>query len=448
MLQKLSYNLSQALSALIQRPLQSFLTSLGIIFGVGAVIAVMAIGEGAKQEVLEQMKILGSNNIIVTPVAAQSEEEIEESLGDEAKKQKWSPGLTMADVESIEEIIPGIQGISPEIVLETNFIRAQRKRSGKLVGIGTEFFEDPSFSLQKGNLFTPLHFENSAPVCIIGADVVAKFFPQEEPLGNRIKVGKNWLTVVGVANRRGFSRSSLLELGIRDYNMDIYAPVNTVLLRYVDRARISPQDMKEALARNRSSDEESEPSAEAKNYHQLNRMVVRVEDEAQMYEVAEILRRMLKRRHNGVIDTEVVIPEELLAQKQETTQMFNYVLIAIAAISLLVGGIGIMNIMLASVMERIKEIGVRLSLGATKRDIVTQFMSEAVALALVGGLIGVATGVGFSLLIEWSAGVLTIVTWVPIVVSFLVAFVVGVLFGFFPALKAARQDPVVSLRHD
>ena len=140
--------------------------------------------------------------------------------------------------------------------------------------------------------------------------------------------------------------------------------------------------------------------------------------------------------------------EELLAQKQETTQMFNYVLIAIAAISLLVGGIGIMNIMLASVMERIKEIGVRLSLGATKRDIVTQFMSEAVALALVGGLIGVATGVGFSLLIEWSAGVLTIVTWVPIVVSFLVAFVVGVLFGFFPALKAARQDPVVSLRHD
>ncbi len=448
MLQKLSYNLSQALAALLQRPLQSFLTSLGIIFGVGAVIAVMAIGEGAKQEVLEQMKILGSNNIIVSPVPVQSDEEVSDELGQEEKSKRWSPGLTMADVASIEEIVPGIEGVSPEIILETSFIRARRKRSGKLVGVNQNFFADPSFTLQKGNLFTAYHFENSAPVCIIGADVVAKFFPQEEPLGGRIKVGKNWLTVVGVANRRSFSRSSLLELGIRDYNMDIYVPVNTVLLRYVDRARVSPTDIQEAIARNRSNDEGTELTEEAKNYHQINRMVVRVEDELKMFQIADILRRMLQRRHNGVVDTEVVIPEELLAQKQETTQMFNYVLIAIAAISLLVGGIGIMNIMLASVMERIKEIGVRLSLGATKRDIVTQFMSEAVALALVGGLLGVGTGVGFSLLIEFSAGVLTIVTWVPIVVSFLVAFVVGVIFGFFPALKAARQDPVVSLRHE
>lgn len=447
MLQKLSYNLSQAFAALVARPLQSFLTSLGIIFGVGAVIAMMAIGEGAKQEVLEQMKILGSNNLIIMPVQEQQEGDVSDELGEEERTQRFSPGLTLSDAQSILAIVPGIKSVSPEILLETSFLRSRRKRSGKLVGVTNEFFNQASFELEKGNRFTFQHLQNAAPVCIIGADVKVKFFAKEDPLGKRIKVGKNWLTVIGVAKSRSFSRSSLLDLGIRDFNMDIYVPIQTILLRYKNRARISPQDIQEALQQMQEEDDSDTPKP-PENYHQLDRLVVTVQDETQMYQVAGIIRRMLTRRHNQVVDTEVQIPEELLSQKEETTDMFNVVLISIAAISLLVGGIGIMNIMLASVMERIKEIGVRLALGATKRDIITQFLSEALALSLIGGILGITMGVGLSLLIEKAAGVMAIVTALPIVVSFVVSFLVGVVFGIFPAMKAARQDPVVSLRHE
>jgi putative ABC transport system permease protein len=230
--------------------------------------------------------------------------------------------------------------------------------------------------------------------------------------------------------------------------MDIYTPVNTVLLRYKNRARVSPADLREAAMARHSDDSESGAKPTSKNYHQIDRLVVTIADGTDMFKVAEILRRMLERRHNGVVDTEVIIPEELLAQKQRTTNIFNNVLISIAAISLLIGGIGIMNIMLASVMERIKEIGVRLSLGATKRDIVIQFLSEAIALSVAGGLLGVILGIALSLGIEKLSEVQTIISGWSIVISFFVAASVGVFFGFFPARKAARQDPVVSLRHE
>ena len=451
MLQKLSYNLAQALMAILQRPMRSFLTSLGIIFGVGAVIAMMAIGQGAKQEVLEQMKILGSNNLIIEPILTQSEEELSDELGAENEKQRYSPGLTLADAQSIKDIVPGIEGVSVEILLETAFIRDGRKRSGKVVGVTDRFFEHASFGLERGQMFTAAHYEDASPVCIVGSDVKAKFFPQEDPLGKRIKVGKNWLTIIGIANRRSFSKSSLLDLGIRDYNMDIYTPVKTVLLRYKNRSRVSPYDIQMAARSNffnNLDEEESTASKEPTNYHQIDRMVVTVKDGNDMYRIAEVIRRMLTRRHNNVVDTEVKIPEELLAQKEETTEMFNFVLIAIAAISLLVGGIGIMNIMLASVMERIKEIGVRLSLGATKKDIITQFLSESVALSLAGGIIGILVGVGLSYGIKNLFGVLTIVTVLPIAISFFVSVMVGIVFGIFPAMKAAKQDPVISLRHE
>lgn len=445
MWQKLGYNLSQAMSALVQRPARSFLTSLGIIFGVGAVIAMMAIGEGAKQEVLEQMKILGSNNLIIEPIVQQTDGEVAEESGEEETRQRFSPGLTVEDAASILEIVPGVEGVSPEIQLETYFLRNGRKRSGKVIGVNNAFFKQASFELEKGNLFTGQHFETASPVCIIGADVKSKFFAREDPMGKQIKVGKTWLTIIGVAKRRNFSQASMMDLGIRDFNMDVYTPMSTVLLRYKNRARVSPFDMQEASM---NDDDEEEAPSEPVNYHQVDRLVVAVADGTNMFKVGEIVRRMLERRHNNVVDTEVKIPEELLAQKQETTEIFNFVLISIAAISLLVGGIGIMNIMLASVLERIKEIGVRLALGATKQDIVTQFLSEAVALSLVGGLAGIVVGVGLSLAIKAFFNVETVVTALPILISFLVAFLVGVLFGFFPAQKAARQDPVVSLRHD
>jgi putative ABC transport system permease protein len=451
MLQKFTYNLQMALDALFQRPLRSFLTSLGIIFGVGAVIAMMAIGQGAQEEILEQMTILGANNLIVEPIIQQKDEEVTEETGQEATSQKFSPGLTLADAESFQAIIPAVAKVSPEIVIETTFLRNGRKRSGKLVGVTNVFFEHSSFKMDDGQQqFSPDQLELASQVCVIGAGVKAKFFSQDNPIGKTIKVGKNWLRVVGVANERKFSQSSLMDLGVRDYDMDIYAPVETVLLRYKNRNRISPSDLQKAsMMENMSGDDgATQATPESKNYHQIDRMTVQIKDGQDMVKVADIIRRMLARRHNGVIDTEVKIPEELLAQKQRTTNMFNLVLISIAAISLLIGGIGIMNIMFASVMERIKEIGVRLALGATKRDIVFQFLSESVILSIIGGLVGVGFGVGLSLIIKSRFDVPAVLSWPPILIAFAVAFTVGVFFGFFPALKAAKQDPVVSLRHE
>lgn len=437
-----------ALDSLLQRPLRSILTSLGIIFGVAAVIAMMAIGKGAQEEIVEQMKILGSSNIIVEPIVEQKEEDVADESTDQEENNRYSPGLMLADVDGIVNVIPGVESVSPEIVMESTFLRDGKKRSGKLIGVTGIFFESAGFDLASGKTFTKEQIQSAAPVCVIGYDIKTKFFSQESPIGKRIKVGKVWLTVVGIAAERRFSQSSIRELGIRDYDKDVYTPINTVLLRYKNRARVSPADLREAAMARHSDDADAGASNTSKNYHQIDRLVVTVADGTDMFKVAEILRRMLERRHNAVVDTEVIIPEELLAQKQRTTNIFNNVLISIAAISLLIGGIGIMNIMLASVMERIKEIGVRLSLGATKRDIVIQFLSESIALSVAGGLLGIILGIALSLGIEQLSDVQTIISGWSILISFFVAASVGVFFGFFPARKAARQDPVVSLRHE
>lgn len=448
MLQKLTYNLQMALDSIFQRPLRSFLTSLGIIFGVGAVIAMMAIGQGAQEAIMEQMKILGANNLIIEPILEQKEEDVTEEAGQQEGGQRFSPGLTVADAKSFQQIIPVVAHVSPEIVLETTFLRNGRKRSGKLVGVTNVFFEHSSFKMDQGqDKFTLEQTMGADQVCVIGAGVKSKFFSQEDPIGKTIKVGKNSLRVVGVAAERRFSQANLMDLGIRDYDLDIYTPLETVLLRYKNRNRVSPHDLEAAqMMEMNTGDEKKDPATT--NYHQIDRMTVAIVDGADMVKTAEIIRRMLERRHNGVVDTEVKIPEELLEQKQRTTDMFNLVLISIAAISLLIGGIGIMNIMFASVMERIKEIGVRLALGATRRDIVLQFLSESVTLSIVGGLLGVAFGVGLSLVIDKWFNVPTVLSWFPILLAFVVAFSVGVFFGFFPALKAAKQDPVVSLRNE
>lgn len=450
MWQKFSYNLRMALESLMQRPMRSLLTSLGIIFGVGAVIAMMAIGQGAQKQILEQMEILGANNLIIEPIITQVEEELDAQDAEKETQNRFSPGLQVSDAQSFLEMIPGVAKVSPEIVLETSFLRKGRKRSGKLIGVTDAFFEHSSFKLDDGVVFMANQIAEAAPVCVIGAGVKAKFFAKENPIGKRIKVGKTWLTVIGVAAERRFSQASIMDLGVRDFDQDIYTPIETVLLRFVNRAYVSPNALREAQMKSRFRQDDEEGTDDAsKNYHQIDRLTVTIQDGASMVKIAEIIRRMLERRHNGVIDTEVKIPEELLAQKQATTDMFNLVLIAIAAISLLIGGIGIMNIMFASVMERIKEIGVRLALGATKRDIVIQFLSESVTLSTIGGLLGVIFGVGLSMIISSDRiGVPTVISWFPIVLSFLVAFTVGVFFGFFPALKAAKQDPVVSLRHE
>ncbi len=450
MLLKLGYNLSIALEALLHNSLRSFLTSLGMVFGVASVIAMLAIGRGTEQEILEQMELLGANNIIVKAVVKTDNDKEKEKAEDEKKadKQRYSPGLNLADVESIQQVVGEVDFVSPEIVIETMVIRSGLKKLTNVVGVNQHYFTSTDFSTSDGSLFTLQHLKLAAPVCVIGSGVKARFFPTENPIGKEIKCGSLWLTVVGVLAEKKVSEQSMQSLGIRDYNMDIYAPITTLLLRYRNRALITRQDI---LLASRASDEEDggkEATTEQKNYHQVDRMVVRVKDTKYMVSTADIVSRMLHRRHNQVVDYEVIVPEELLAQKQRTVDLFNNVLLAIACISLIVGGIGIMNIMLASVMERIKEIGTRLAIGATKRDIVLQFISEAVTISILGGFVGIGLGIAISYMIEQWAEISTIIVPVSVLLSFSVSVFVGLLSGIFPAMRAANQDPIVSLRYE
>ncbi len=442
MLELILYNLDIAMEAIRQNKLRSMLTSLGIIFGVASVITMLAIGQGAQQEVLLNMQILGTNNIIIQPVMEQREGLVVDDIGEsnngedgESRQRRFSPGLTLEDMTSIIEHVPYVENISPEIIHDLQIIRGGRLRTGKLVGVNEEFFKINQFELASGNNFTTRHMDEAAPVVVIGHGIRTRFFVGEDPLGKQIKAGNIWYTVIGVLQEKRLTSSQIENLGIRDYNMDIYAPVTTTLLRFRNRAQVSSSD----LGGSSSSDF---------NYHQLDKLVVRVTDSEFSVTVSEIISRMLQRRHNDVIDFEIIVPELLLQQEQRTKRIFNIVLAAIASISLIVGGIGIMNIMLASVVERFREIGVRRAVGALQQDIRLQFLTEALLISVIGGIVGITLGFVMSYAIQLTAGIATLITGVSILISFGVATAVGVIFGYFPAKRAAEQDPVVALRRE
>ncbi len=447
-------NLYIAIDAVIANRIRSLLTALGIIFGVAAVIAMMAIGNGAQQEILNQIKLVGVNNIVIKPIIEQKEEKINEKVGKKEQK-KFSPGLTVRDVESIKRILPDLTQISPEIILDTYVIRNGFRRSAKLVGVEPAYFSIYDFKLSEGSVFNDEQLKFGAPVCIIGSGLKSRFFPTENPIGKSIKVGTHWLTIVGVMSERVVSQASISKLGIRDFNMDVYIPLQSVLVRYRNRDLITAEAIRLAAQNSRGfvfisgqNNSSSENEAEKKNYHQLDRLVLQVDKTEKLQTTAEIISRMLKRRHFDVVDYEIEIPELLLKQQQRTNDIFNYVLFAIALISLLVGGIGIMNIMLASVLERIKEIGLRLAIGAQKSDVVQQFLFEAIMISVSGGILGVILGALLAYLVSSFAGIPTIITFASIVLSFGVAASVGLIFGIAPARRAAEQDPISSLRYE
>jgi len=453
MIEKVTGNFAIALEAILANKLRSLLTALGIIFGVAAVIAMLGIGAGAQQEILEQIKLVGVNNIVVTPIIEQTEEEVDEESANLAKasKTQFSPGLTMLDVESIQGIVPGISSISPEIILDKYIIKDGIRRSAKLVGVNSSYFDVSNFRLGYGNMFSQQQIEKGDPVCIIGKSIEDKFFSEEYPLGKMIKVGNQWLKVIGVLNRRLITDENINRLGIRDYNMDVYVPINTMLIRYRDRALVTKAMIQAANSRfisREDAETTSEEFQESKNYHQLDRLVIRAQETESLSKIADVVARMLERRHAGIVDYQVAIPELLIKQQQRTNEIFNFVLGALAGISLLVGGIGIMNIMLASVMERIKEIGLRLAVGAKKADIIWQFLFEAMLISIAGGLIGILLGILIAIGISNIAEIPTVITASSILLSFGVAATVGLIFGIAPARKAANQDPITSLRYE
>lgn len=430
--------LSIASKAILENKIRSLLTALGIIFGVAAVISMLAIGNGAKKEVLDQMKLVGVNNIVITPRLIRPGDTDDEAQENDLAKAKLSPGLNLKEAAAMKEIIPTIERVSPEVTNETIVIYEYKSIAGDFTGVTSDFFEVYGLELNQGQLFNEKHYKNGEQVCIIGHKIKSRLFPTEVAIGKQIKCGDVWLRVIGVLKSRGIG-SGDGNLGIDDFNMNVYAPIQTALLRFNDRSVIS----KASLVSGRSSSTNIN-----KNRNQLDKIVVQVKEAAQLQATANVLQRMLERRHAGAKDFRVIVPELLLKQEQKTREIFNIVLGAIASISLIVGGIGIMNIMLASVMERIREIGVRRAIGATQNDVVLQFLTEATLISVFGGIIGIILGLVLSFVIGKLTGILTIVSGFSILISFGVSAGIGVLFGYMPAKKAAMQDPVASLRHE
>lgn len=443
-----AYNFRIAVEAVFANRFRSILTALGIIFGVAAVIAMLAIGAGAQQEILEQIKLVGVNNIIILPrPVEETQREQEES---QSLVRRFSPGLTLHDAESIAEIIPTVAQVSAEVIYDVPVIKDGVRRMAKLSGVTPGYFGVFNLSTEKGTFFTDVHMAETSSVAVIGSEIKTKFFPHKDPISDYIKCGHIWLKIIGVLENRASDPESSENLGISDYNNSVYIPLQTALLRFRDRSLVNAA----AIGGNSSmiifdggAMSFSSGGSGVEN-NQLNRIVVQVQESSQLNATSQIIRRMLERRHQGVDDFEIKVPELLLKQEQRTKDIFNIVLGAIAGISLLVGGIGIMNIMLASVMERIREIGIRMATGARKTDIVFQFLAEATMISLTGGLIGIILGIAFARLITEFTGILTIVSALSIIISFGVAATVGIAFGYMPAKRASEQDPLASLRYE
>lgn len=441
-IQRYGHDVASGVEAIFTNKVKSLLTALGIIFGVAAVISMLAIGNGAQQEILDQIKMVGVNNIIVSPIKNVVDSENSEEAGEDQAQistKKFSRGLTLLDANAIHEILPTVSKISPVISFNYSAILNGKSKPVVLEGINNSYFELFNINITNGSVFTKKQMENEFPVCIIGDNIKNVFFNQEDPIGKNIKCGQVWLKVIGVIERRDFTASASDELGISSTDNKIFIPVETLIMRFKNRSLVRADEVEKLMA---SRDNKNQKE----NLNQLDKIIIQVTETEDLSATADVIRRMLLRRHNGLYDFEVTIPELLLKQQQRTKGIFNIVLGVIAGISLIVGGIGIMNIMLASVMERIREIGVRQAIGASRKDIIVQFLSESTIISVSGGIIGIVLGVVLSKIISGFFDIKTIISAFSIIISFGVSVFVGVVFGYVPAKRAAEQDPVNSLR--
>ncbi|MDP4289593.1 MAG: ABC transporter permease [Bacteroidota bacterium] len=473
--QRLLYNLNNAFEAFLVNRVRSFLTALGIIFGVAAVISMLAIGNGARQEILDQIKMVGVNNIIVQPLEVNTTQDDANSSNNSNQQQQaasdnkaassekdksnstFSPGLTLEDAESIRAIIPTVLRVSPEITYNVDFVQQGTKGDGKLTGVTNEYFKVFNIGLSKGSMFTDTDIAKGSPVCIIGPSIESRFFNKGNAIGSFLRCGGVWFKVIGVIKQQVIHTTQKNKLGITDSEKTVFIPLKAILLRFLDRSftdigtirggggyRVTGSRAAQMILNMNFKPN----SGDEKSNDQIDKIVVQVKESSQLGPTNEVLTKMLKRRHGNNEDVDIKVPELLLKQEQRTKDIFNIVLGAIAGISLIVGGIGIMNIMLASVMERTKEIGIRMGIGARRSDIVMQFISEAMIISVIGGLIGILLGILIAKIITQFTGIQTIVSLSSIAISFGVSASIGIIFGYMPARRAAMQDPVSSLRYE
>ena len=354
MFKRYLHDISIAIEAIYANRLKSLLTALGIIFGVAAVISMMAIVKGAKQEILEQIKLVGVNNIIITPVIKQDKNTGDNSGNEDQQNgkkdvKKFSKGLTLLDAEGIKDVIPAVNKVSPEISVESTVLYNGKQRPVKIFGVSNTFFELFNLKLREGKYFDDYQLEHGLPICIIGENIRSKLFDKVNPIGQKIKCGNIWVKITGILEKRNITDETAEKIGVSNSDNEIYIPVQTMLLQFINRALVTQQSLRGRMIV--CGDFVIYAGRQEKNNHnQLDKIVVQVKETGDVNSTVEILSRYFLRRHSNIKDFEIKVPEQLLKQQQRTKDIFNIVLGAIASISLIVGGIGIMNIMLASVL--------------------------------------------------------------------------------------------------
>lgn len=423
------------LSELLSHKMRSALTMLGVIFGVAAVIAMVSIGEGAKQEALDQIKQMGIDVVHVKRAIIAGE------LLEKAEER--SPfGLSYGDCTGIERVCTFARQVVPVREVFADVRVGETPVSVKVVGTTPAYREVTKSKLGRGRFLIPSDITGNRSVCVLGAAAKRELFGFDNPVGKMLKIGTRIFRVVGVMEPKEIGRATAMA-ALRDLNSDIYIPVTvsmTDFQLYSQQAVPSTVQAVMKMVRRLLSRKSVDKSP-------VSEIIVQVESADATIPAASVIRSILNRSHKGIRDYEIIIPAELLRQSQETQRIFNIVMAAIASISLLVGGIGIMNIMLATVTQRTREIGIRRCVGATRWDIVRQFMLEALVITCIGGLIGVAAGIGGAKAISTYADWRTVVSVQAIIISFGVSGLVGVVFGMYPAIRAAMVDPIEALRY-
>ncbi|HEY3965067.1 MAG TPA: ABC transporter permease [Planctomycetaceae bacterium] len=435
------------LKSLLLHKLRSGLTMLGIVFGVFSVIAMLAIGEGASAQAQKQIVALGATNIIVRSIKP-----VEGSSNDQNAGGSPRYGLTRTDFKRLQKTISTITNAIPVRELPREARHLKKTMNCRMVGCTADYQEVNHLKMTKGRFLSDADQDTRANVVVLAHDAATELFPIEEPLGKAIQIDSIFYTVIGVTGERTASAGIGGSLAAQDFNKDLYVPITTFRARIGDEIFIPKQ---------RGMDSE---------YMELSQITLTVHDVSDVLRTADVVRGTIERFHTQK-DFAVVVPLELLKQADQLRQIFNIVLGSIAAISLVVGGIGIMNIMLATVTERTREIGIRRALGAKQRDIIEQFLTETVVLSGTGGVLGVLLGLctqptfwvirwfTLNFILDSRAGALsetsrmfsqmepTVATW-SLPLAFGISVGIGIIFGLYPARAAAKLDPIEALRHE
>jgi putative ABC transport system permease protein len=406
----------QGLQNLLVYKLRTLLTMLGMVFGVAAVVTMVSIGAGAQREVMAYIEDLGVRNLIVEAREANDQQAL-------TTIRRVSPGLTFQDLRMLRASVPGlVHSTARKRFVPTKVLPKPTRDVPVVYGVDTSFQALSRLRVARGRFFTEDEATRAAPVCVLGAGARENLFGTAEAVGEHVKVAEQWFRVVGVLHSQVSISGDVGGLPVQDRNNIVFVPTSSALLRLEDTY-------------SRFKDE-------------IDGIYLALDTSISPLAAADVVRSVLEATHRGGSDYALLVPAELLAEQERTRRVFDIVMVALASISLLVGGIGIMNIMLASVVERTREIGVRRAVGARYGDIVRQFLIETMMICFTGGLVGLVCGIALSKAVAVLAGWSTVITPASVLLAFTVSVTVGLVFGLYPARRAARLDPVLALHHE